>query len=216
MTTACILFMVRAPRLGLVKTRLARDVGEQAALALYQAFLADMLDSLAECGADVTLWVTPGQDAQAVHTLFGGKLRAFPQPEGDLGARMDYAFRWAFAQGYQSAAALGSDLPQLSPKGARDLARLTRSEPCLIGPCPDGGYWTIGFQAYRYLPEVFANMPWSAPDLLERTMALLTPLEPAVLPSLADIDTLDDLKRLMETCPAGLAQRTLAVAGDIA
>jgi hypothetical protein len=224
--SACILFMLRSPRPGMVKTRLARDVGGEATLALYKAFVLDMLEALRGCGADVAVWVEPGGEVDAVREWLdgvadtvreqsGGSMVYLPQPDGDLGEKMDYAFRWAFGRGYAAAAALGSDMPQLSPKMARSLARLLNSEPALIGPCPDGGYWTIGFRSQSYLPEVFANMPWSTPELFTRTMAVVEGLQPAVLPELADTDTLDDLLRLALNCPAGLARRTLAVAGPL-
>jgi rSAM/selenodomain-associated transferase 1 len=205
---SCILYFLRAPRLGQVKTRLARDLGDEAALALYKAFVEDMLESLAGCGADVALWVSPGEELDAVRDWLGAERAYLPQPEGDLGAKMDHAFRWAFAQGYASAAALGSDMPQLTPKLARSLARLSKSEPALVGPSPDGGYWTIGFAAASYAPQAFAGMPWSTPELFGLTMTVLEPLQPAVLPELADMDTIEDLRRLTTNCPAGAARRT--------
>lgn len=208
----CILYFLRAPRLGAVKTRLGRDLGDEAALALYMAFVEDMLESLDGCGADVALWVAPGEDVGMVRGWLGEERLFLPQPEGDLGAKMDHAFRWAFAQGYATAAALGSDLPGLTPKLARSLTRLMRSEPALVGPSPDGGYWTIGFQGASYLPQVFAGMPWSTPELFGLTMDVLAPLQPALLPELADVDTVEDLRRLAMDCPAGVAMKTLAIA----
>jgi hypothetical protein len=127
---------------------------------------------------------------------------------------MDHAFRWAFEQGYAAAAALGSDIPQLSPRTAGHLARLLKSEPAVLGPSPDGGYWTIGFQADRYLPEAFVNMPWGTPEIFELTERVLCPLQPAVLPELTDMDTLEDLRELVRSCPPGVAPRTLALAGQ--
>ncbi|WP_243360338.1 TIGR04282 family arsenosugar biosynthesis glycosyltransferase [Fundidesulfovibrio terrae] len=211
-SSACILYFLRAPRLGRVKTRLARDLGDEAALALYKAFVEDMLDSLAGCGADVALWVSPGGDVGMVRHWLGGDRFYLPQPEGDLGHKMEHAFGWAFAQGYVSAAALGSDVPGLTPKLARSLTRLMRSEPALVGPSPDGGYWTIGFQSASYLPQVFEGMPWSTSELFGLTMDVLAPLQPALLPELMDMDTVEDLRRLAAGCPEGVAKRTLAIA----
>ncbi|MBI4805999.1 MAG: TIGR04282 family arsenosugar biosynthesis glycosyltransferase [Desulfovibrio sp.] len=212
----CLLLMLRSPRLGRVKTRLARDVGDEAALALYKAFVQDMLQALDGCGADIMLWVEPAEDVESVRDWLGNELVCLPQPEGDLGVKMDYAFKWAFEHGYAAAAVLGSDIPQLSPRMAKHLIRLIKSEPAVLGPSPDGGYWTIGFQSGRYLPEVFANIPWSTPDVFERTQQVLHPLEPAVLPELADMDTLEDLRELIRTCPPGMARRTLALAKKLA
>lgn len=207
---ACILFFLRAPRLGRVKTRLAASLGDEAALTLYKAFVEDMLQSLDGCGADTVLWVEPAADTDMARGWLGGGRTCLPQPGGDLGARMDHAFGWAYAQGYASAAALGSDLPGLTPKLARSLARLMRSEPALIGPSPDGGYWTIGFQAAAYAPDVFRDMPWSGPELYARTWPVMEPLQPAQLPEMRDMDTVEDLRALAANPPADAARRTMA------
>lgn len=207
---ACILYFLRAPRPGRVKTRLAASLGDEAALTLYKAFVEDMLQALDGCGADTVLWVEPAGDVDMARAWLGDGRTYRPQPEGDLGFRMDHAFRWAFAQGYASAAALGSDLPGLTPKLARSLARLMRSEPALIGPSPDGGYWTIGFQAAAYAPEVFTGMPWSGPELYAKTWRVVEPLQPAVLPEMRDMDTVEDLRALAANPPEDAAWRTMA------
>lgn len=208
---SCILFMVRSPRPGRTKTRLARALGDEAAASLYRAFVEDMLEALEGCGADVAVWVDPAGDVHAVRSWLGRGIACLPQPGGDLGARMERAFQWAFCQGYSSAAALGSDLPQLTAKGAGQLARLLRSEPALIGPSPDGGYWTVGFAAGAFVPGAFRNMPWSSPELFARTMNVMEPLQPAVLPEMRDMDTAEDLRGLMEACPPGAARRTMEI-----
>lgn len=211
----CLLFMLRAPLHGKVKTRLARKVGHDAALALYKAFVEDMLDSLDGCGADVAFFVEPGEGIGEMQTWLGGGRVYVPQCQGDLGDRMRAAFEWAFGEGYNAAACIGSDIAGLSPWHAKSLVRLMKSEPALIGPSPDGGYWTIGFNANNYLPQALKGMPWSTPELFGMTAEVMQPLQPAVLPELADIDTLDDLRELMRLRPAGVARRTLAVAGTL-
>lgn len=208
----CLLFMLRAPLHGRVKTRLAREIGHDAALALYRAFVEDMLDALDGCGADVAFFVEPGEGIGEMRAWLGHGREYVPQCQGDLGDRMRAAFEWAFGAGYTAAACIGSDIAGLSPWHAKSLVRLMRSEPALIGPSPDGGYWTIGFNAQSYLPQAFEAMPWSTPELFGMTMRIMQPLQPAMLPELADIDTLDDLRELMRLRPAGVARRTLAVA----
>lgn len=208
----CLLFMLRAPLYGKVKTRLAREVGHEAALALYRAFVEDMLDALDGCGADVAFFVEPGEGIGEMQAWLGDGRVYVPQCQGDLGDRMRAAFEWAFCAGYNAAACIGSDIAGLSPWHAKSLVRLMRSEPALIGPSPDGGYWTIGFSRESYLPQALESMPWSTPELFGMTMGVMQPLQPAVLPELADIDTLDDLRELVRSRPAGTARRTLAVA----
>lgn len=212
MNGPCLLFLLRAPRSGQVKTRLAAALGDAAALALYTAMVADTLDVLDASGLPLALWVDPGRDRDAVRRWLGRDRLCLPQPEGDLGARMAAAFAWAFGQGYPSAAALGSDLPAIAPAHLTALrAALGPGAPrqAALGPSPDGGYWCIGFRANAYLPSVFSNMPWSTPQVFARTREALGKLDVGLLPALADLDTLEDALALRAGCPPGLARRTL-------
>ena len=205
--------MLRAPRPGRVKTRIASLLGDGAALALYRACVEDMLEALGGCGAEVIGMVDPADGLEEVRRWLPSLTRLVPQEGDGLGERLRNAFAWAFSHGYSSAAALGSDLPGLTARRAAQLTRLLRSEPALIGPSPDGGYWTIGFQAASYLPVAFENIPWSTSEVFEATMRVIAPLEPAQLPELGDMDTVEDLEALLASPPEGTGRRTLAVAG---
>ncbi|MFW5792111.1 MAG: glycosyltransferase, partial [Desulfohalobiaceae bacterium] len=55
----CILFFVRLPEIGKVKTRLAAALGEQAALRLYRAFVKDQLAMFQELEVQVLVVGTP-------------------------------------------------------------------------------------------------------------------------------------------------------------
>ena len=207
----CLLFFLRRPCLGLVKTRLARDVGDELALGLYQAMVLDMLEVLDGLGVDVALWVSPGHEVGQMADWLGRHRLYLPQPEGDLGARLHAAFAWAYGQGYTKVAALGSDLPQVSPDIVRQIFSSLDKRQAVLGPSLDGGYWGIGFKAENYRPAVFAQMPWSRPELFAATVKTLQDLDVGLLPSLNDLDTLADLKNLAKNCGPGLARRTLAL-----
>lgn len=214
---ACLLLMLRAPLAGRVKTRLARHVGHKAALALYTASVEDMVEALRTRHADLALFVEPADAVPLVDhwltpLLTPAGAAILGQPGGDLGARLHHAFTWAFAHGYRMAAALGSDLPGLPPDAAGLHDMLRRAPDALIGPSPDGGYWTIGFHARAYAPRAFVHMPWSTPELYARTLDALSPLTPGTLPQLDDLDTKEDLLRLAATAAPGTAARTLAAA----
>lgn len=220
----CLLFFLRAPRLGRVKTRLAREVGDQAALALYMACVEDMLEVLDASGLPLALLVDTGEplsepalvrpgtdgDIETVRRWLGEERLYVPQAAGDLGARLDAAFRWAFAQGFSAAAALGSDIPQIDVAVLTQAAKTLTERGSILGPSPDGGYWCIGFCRERYRPEVFADMPWSTPELLERTMEVLDGEAMGLLPALGDMDTVEDLRALLENPSKGQARRLLA------
>ncbi|GFK93961.1 2-phospho-L-lactate guanylyltransferase [Fundidesulfovibrio magnetotacticus] len=207
-----LLLMLRAPLEGRVKTRLARDVGDRAALALYRAMVEDVLEALDGAGARVALLVEPGAEIPLVRRWLGEGRECVAQRGAHLGERLENAFAWAFAAGCDAAAAVGSDVPCLSPGAAGLLVEGLRAGRACLGPSPDGGYWTVGFTRGNFLPEVFRDMPWSEPGLLARTLEVMAPLDPFVLPELADVDTLADLGRALGACPEGLARRTRAAA----
>jgi len=78
----------------------------------------------------------------------------------------------------------------------------------VIGPAVDGGYYLIGFNKDSFLPEVFVNKPWGTDAVFEQTMAILDDrnLSVHVLPKWRDVDTIDDLRHLIQSLkknPAG-------------
>ena len=221
--SVCLLFFLRAPHPGRVKTRLARDVGDAAAVALYRACVEDMLDALDATGLPLALLVDTGGDAAglgqpgdaggdigAVRRWLGAHRLYIPQATGDLGARLDASFRWAFAQGYAAAAALGSDVPLIDAAVLTQAARLLAERRTILGPSPDGGYWCIGFSREAYRPEVFEDMPWSEPELFGRTVEALAGQPLGLLPTLTDMDTLEDVREVMRSCPERQGRRVLA------
>ena len=74
---------------------------------------------------------------------------------------------------------------------------LTR-HPVVLGPACDGGYWLVGVRAPG--AELFSDMPWSTPQLLEVTRGRLRALgmDWLELERLHDLDTEADLRRALE------------------
>lgn len=188
--------LVRSPRLGQVKTRLAASIGNQAALAFYRAFAADVFAAVDACGVPAVVWADPAADMGAVRLWLGGHRQVLAQPSGDLGARLHAALVWSFQHGDQAAAVIGCDIPLLRPELLIRAATALADGQAVLGPSPDGGYWCIGFTEANYRPQVFVAMPWSTPDLYACSLRVLQGMDLALLPSLADIDTGDDLLRL--------------------
>ena len=192
---ACVLVFVRAPRLGQVKTRLARSLGEPAALALYRGFVADLLDSLRQCGQPLIGCCTPAAACDAVAAWMAPLAAVYPQTGADLGARMAGAFGRAFGDGFRRVLLVGSDLPDLPATVVETAFAALADHPAVIGPTLDGGYYLIGFRPDTFLPAVFEAIPWGTPRVLAETLAALRRhgLEVHRLPVWRDIDDLDDL-----------------------
>jgi rSAM/selenodomain-associated transferase 1 len=160
-----LLVFLRAPREGQVKTRLAREIGPVAALEAYRALLQRTLDAAADFGP-VELRFTPSDALPLVEPLLRPGWTAVAQGDGDLGERLDSAFRDAFRDGFQRVMVVGSDCPEIGPEdlGLAD-ERLSETD-VVLGPAIDGGYWLLGLR--RPAPFLFRDMPWSTPACLRR------------------------------------------------
>ncbi len=179
----------REPVLGRVKTRLARAVGDEAALALHRAFLADVI-ALAHGVAERTVLAVAGDPNH--RELAGLSLERVAQSDGDLGARMDRAIRDSLS--YGPVCIIGSDSPTLPRQDVAGAFIELERQDIVIGPAGDGGYWLIG--ARQEIPELFADIPWSTAAVLPETLRRLQGRRYALLPQHHDVDEPSDLARL--------------------
>jgi hypothetical protein len=213
------LFFIRNPGPGKVKTRLARELGEAAARALYEACVLDMLDSLDATGLEITVYCQPAAELEAARAWLGGGRTVLGQRGGDLGERMRLALVESLRRGAGAAMLLGSDIPQLAPEILRQAAAHLAENPAVIGPAADGGYYLIGFSRSGFCPDAFRGMPWGGPDVLKLTLDALRRqgVTPALLPRLRDLDRLDDVLALAGEPRPGeaAATRTRALVGKI-
>lgn len=179
---------------GRVKTRLIGELGPEAAAALHQAFLDDLLERLAGRRFDLTVaWaVAPGEPLPPVPAA------SFAQRGADLGERL-YRGLSSAAAGHELVAAVGSDHPLLTAERVEEgFERLERGSEVVLGPARDGGYYLIGLRAAAIAPELFSGVPWSTDGVLAATLERCGALGLAVdlLPMGDDVDTADDLERL--------------------
>lgn len=211
---SCVVVFGREPVPGRVKSRLAADVGQDVAAAVYRELLGHTLRVAASIDADLML-------ALAAPPARGWRperaVAVEVQIAGDLGARLANAFTRRFAEGYRRVVVVGSDCPELAPhhlEGA--LAGLAR-HPVVLGPACDGGYWLVGVRAPAL--DVFTDIPWSTPGVLDATRARLRALGVSwlELECLHDVDTGTDLRRVLdgETLGGELRSRLQATARSI-
>jgi hypothetical protein len=202
-----MLVFIRAPEEGSVKTRLAAAVGAAAACRLYRAFVLDLLETLAaiprEATGDLLLCHDPPDAGERLAAWLGRGYAYAPQRGEDLGARMKNAFHAGFSGGYDRVLLLGSDVPDLPAAIVHEAFAVLERDDAVLGPCPDGGYYLIGFRSGRFLPEAFDGMAWGTGTVLERTRACLSAHRRRVglLAPWRDIDTIEDLNALRERHP---------------
>ena len=186
----------RVPVHGRVKTRLAADVGADAALAAYEALLASTLRKLAPRRAtfEAEIWVDGGVDGFAAWqrrcAAIGLRERCLPLIEqcgGDLGQRM----AWAFDQGVH--VLVGTDVPEMTVSYVEEAIAALRHADLVLGPTEDGGYCLVGMNSPR--PALFEGIPWGTADVLGSTLHAANALRVELLDAMWDVDEGQDLER---------------------
>lgn len=193
-----LVILVKAPRIGAVKTRLARGVGVMAAWRFYRNTTTEVLRRLAARGAKPwRLWLAVTPDAFVTKGRFWpADLHRMGQGRGDLGARM--------AKPMQDlplgpVVVIGSDVPDISASLIAEAFEALERADAVVGPATDGGYWLIGLRRRpvppsRLRPGLFRHVRWSGPHALADTLAGLDPrLTIAEITTLSDVDRAKDL-----------------------
>jgi rSAM/selenodomain-associated transferase 1 len=186
-----VILFARAPRLGAVKSRLARGIGQRGALRFYTGTLAAVARPIARDRRWRTVLATTPPGARARWDRFVPRRTPLvAQPRGDLGARMAGAMRR-----HPVAILAGSDIPGLRPADIAAAARALGRADAVFGPAEDGGYWLVGMGPRRPA-RPFAAVRWSGPHALADTLANFRGRRVAFLRRQRDVDTVEDLAAL--------------------
>lgn len=199
MSNSCILFFIKYPEIGKVKSRLAKDLGEEIAVDLYRNFVLDILSAIKGIRADLKICFYPPDHRERFVEWLGNAYHYMPQEGGDLGERMENSLTRVFRAGYRKAIIIGSDSPDL-PGDIINLGLTSlRSFDAVIGPSYDGGYYLIGFRREVFLPEVFRGIVWSSTTVFQKTFDIIRKggINVFMLPEWSDVDTLNDLRGLI-------------------
>jgi len=174
---------------GQVKTRLARHIGANNALKVYQGLLAHTQQVVQQSGVPATVFYNNHIEQQ----LAWGKAQTALQQGHDLGQRMYNAFAQAFQGGAGQVCIIGSDCPGIAPQHITQAFQALQSHDLVLGPSQDGGYYLLGMrQPHKML---FQNIAWSTPQVRTQTLAAAQQAGLSVLelPVLNDVDTINDL-----------------------
>jgi uncharacterized protein len=194
----CVIFFVKHPEKGRVKSRLARHIGETVALSLYANMVLDAIDMLKRGRFPFRICYTPPDARDQMIAWLGPKYYYLPQSGEDLGDRMAAAFADVFSDDVEEALLIGSDIPGLTTGIVEEAFASLATKDAVIGPADDGGYYLIGFKKNRFAPGIFHDMVWSTSTVFRKTLDRLREASVTlhVLPEMTDIDTIDDLRTL--------------------
>jgi rSAM/selenodomain-associated transferase 1 len=192
----CLLFFIKNPEKGKVKTRLASAIGDEMAAKLYKRFLLEMLFTLNRGTFLFYLCYYPVDSLNDLKDWLGDHYLYMAQIGENLGERMKNGFLEAFAMNFKRVVLVGSDIPGLPLEFIEEAFKSLEEKDAVIGPSLDGGYYLIGFKDKKFSPRAFRGIPWSTDRVFEETMKILKHegLTVHTLQPRRDIDTIEDLK----------------------
>jgi uncharacterized protein len=191
-----LVIMAKAPRPGMVKTRLIPDLSTEAVTALYCRLFKDTL-ALARSLPDVELAVMcPESDVNELTHLAGNQASVVAQKGEGLAAGLTSAFAHFAGDRQQCTIAFNSDSPHLPRTALEDAFDALAEHDVVVGPTHDGGYYLVGANAPH--PMLFCGNGMGTSSALERLLSRTRTLGLSVWATelFYDIDTVDDLTRL--------------------
>ncbi len=196
----CLVMFVRFAGRGQVKSRLAKELGEEAATNLYRCFVEDLLERFSKETYRLRIAFYPAEKEREMREMLGDEFSYMPQAGKDLGERMKLSFLRCFSEGARSVVLIGSDIPDLPAQIVDEAFLALDRNEAAIGPSVDGGYYLLGFTKDTFNGNVFMGLPWGAETIFHETMKILcgagAPVH--VLPVWWDIDKPEDIAALIE------------------
>jgi rSAM/selenodomain-associated transferase 1 len=193
-----LVIMAKAPRPGLVKTRLASHLSADAVTDFYCCLLRDTL-ALARSLNDVDVAIMcPDSDVAELTPLAGPDAAVVAQKGEGLAAGLISVFAHFTQHPPRRVIAFNSDSPHLPPPVLEEAFETLSTHDLVIGPTHDGGYYLVGAKASH--PSLFANDGMSTNSALESLLSRARSLDLSLglTPLFYDIDVADDLTRLSE------------------
>ena len=187
---SALIIFTRNPELGKCKTRLAKSVGNEAALDIYKYLLKHTATISQNVNVDKFVFYSEEIKKEDLwnNAVFKKKL----QQGIDLGQRMEHAFKQLFQSQYKKIIIIGSDLLDLKPADIETAFQILNKNDFVIGPAKDGGYYLLGMK--RLQSKLFKNKKWGKYTVLNDTLKDIQNSTFVLLKELNDIDTFEDLK----------------------
>ncbi len=187
-----LMIFINNPRRGKVKSRLAREVGVEQALKVYQRMLEVLREAALAGGWPRWLWYKA-----SIEENDGWDTSEFEkksQGEGDLGKRMEHAFREAFKHGFKKVVIIGAECPELNAEILQEAFSALNKKEAVIGPSTDGGFYLLGLTEFK---DIFEEIRWSTESVYSQMMAELRKknISFAELRELSVLNTKEDLQK---------------------
>ena len=191
-----LVIMAKAPRPGMVKTRLAQNFPVPAILELYRCLLDDTM-ALAKSldDADVAI-MCPASDVEDLSRAVGNGVRIVAQMGDGLAAGLTSVFAIFAAAGGRRIIAFNTDSPHLPASVLECAFEALLAFDVVVGPTHDGGYYLIGAKAPH--PALFEGDGMGTKSALDALLARARTMKLSVgfTDPFYDIDLAADLMQL--------------------
>ena len=183
--------MMKEPKPGRVKTRLAADIGVVDATWWFRHQCARLLRQVGKDPRWQT-WLAVAPDGAMSSPMLPGHVPRISQGRGDLGERMRRVFSKLPAG---EALIVGADIPGLDAGAVWQGFNALKGADAVFGPATDGGYWMVGLSGARRMETgALRDVRWSTASALQDSIESLGPdMRVGIAGCLRDVDTGQDL-----------------------
>jgi rSAM/selenodomain-associated transferase 1 len=191
-----LVIMAKAPRPGMVKTRLTPSLPLPAITAFYRCLLYDTLTLARSLGDTEIAVMCPAPDVDELASLVGKGVDVLAQKGEGLAAGLTSVFAQFAAAGRQHVVAFNSDSPHLPAPVLESAFETLVAFDVVVGPTHDGGYYLVGAKASH--PNLFDGDGLGTKSALDALLAHAHSLQLSVgfTEPFYDIDVAADLTRL--------------------
>jgi len=196
LTSRTLVIMAKAPRVGVVKTRLAVNLSPQQATELYTCLLSDTI-ALGQTLRNVVISIMcPELDVEALSHAITQSVPIVAQTGAGLAAGLTSVFEQFAKSGHQRVIAFNSDSPHLPASILENAFDALESRDLVVGPTHDGGYYLVGAKANH--PALFEDGGMGTTNALDALMmrARKLQLSASFTDPFYDVDVASDLARL--------------------
>jgi rSAM/selenodomain-associated transferase 1 len=139
-----LVVMAKAPRPGMVKTRLAKNLPVGAVADLYRCLLEDTMTLAHSLRSVKVAIMCPALDVKELEQFAGATTRIVAQQGDGLAAALTSVFEHFAAPRRQRVIAFNSDSPHLPVSVLASAFEMLTAHDVVVGPTYDGGYYLIG------------------------------------------------------------------------
>ena len=193
-----IIVFSRLPVEGEVKTRLSKEIGNRYATEFYRIcaeHLFSEVSKLKKDDIDLFLFYSDVNKTDNVKKWVGNEFYFCSQISGNLGKKMQHAFRYVFDKDYSKVIIVGTDIPDINSGLLINAFNNLDKYDFVIGPSDDGGFYLLGMKSLQ--GDLFIETEWGSETVFSDTLKSLKSKNASIktLRKMIDVDTKKDLMR---------------------